>query len=463
MEHLRIKNIKIEKLFGEYDYTIDMHEDKSDIVILCGENGIGKTTIISIVDAFLNLDYEELENHLFKKVTIFFTSGDIISVEKKKWDLTYKKKIIKRKYEELKKQRIINSKNLYSNLTFYCNDEKGKYNYEVNYDYSEEAYFLNEIVEDSGLPFYMFFEDLFGGILYDEDRFPNVFTQVIKGNDVFETDRYSEYDYSKTRISSINSFEDIESHLYRKVDKVRDEFMKKDSFSTEDIYEFINQTEYKYSIKDIKNLYNKIKTQKEWLWSLDIWDNRGIVSDIEEVDKFFENPPTKLSQDRLDMMYKVMENIYNNYLIYNNIGLKMELYKKIIDSLFTRKTMFYEEEDLLEDGEPCPAEIETTMRLYFCISKSGKKKEWIGLDSLSSGEKNLIVMYYKLIFADCTNDDSFVFIDEPETSLHIAWQRDYIDILSEILKLRGNTQCIVVTHSPSIIGEHSDITNVLEG
>ena len=39
----------------------------------------------------------------------------------------------------------------------------------------------------------------------------------------------------------------------------------------------------------------------------------------------------------------------------------------------------------------------------------------------------------------------------------------YMDILKDTLKFRYNVQCIVVTHSPSIIGDYRDITNVLEG
>ena len=39
--------------------------------------------------------------------------------------------------------------------------------------------------------------------------------------------------------------------------------------------------------------------------------------------------------------------------------------------------------------------------------------------------------------------------DEPELSLHIAWQRN---LLSSIRKLNSNAQIIVATHSPEIAG-----------
>ena len=137
----------------------------------------------------------------------------------------------------------------------------------------------------------------------------------------------------------------------------------------------------------------------------------------------------------------------------------MQIFKSIINSLFSQKSL----EFCLRENEDDMMETSFSVGIEFCKNMKGKKKTNIQLDELSSGEKNLLVMYYKLIFVDFHQCNTYVFIDEPETSLHIDWQRKYVDILDKILFLRGNAQCIVVTHSPSIIGEHADITNVLEG
>ena len=47
-------------------------------------------------------------------------------------------------------------------------------------------------------------------------------------------------------------------------------------------------------------------------------------------------------------------------------------------------------------------------------------------------------------------------IDEPEISLHVAWQMEFIDILERICKLNG-TQAIIATHSPDIVNGHDDL------
>lgn len=69
------------------------------------------------------------------------------------------------------------------------------------------------------------------------------------------------------------------------------------------------------------------------------------------------------------------------------------------------------------------------------------------LDQLSSGEKQMLIQVFELLFR--AESGMLVMIDEPEMSLHMMWQMNYLKNLSEIAKLR-NFQCVVATHSPQI-------------
>lgn len=81
-------------------------------------------------------------------------------------------------------------------------------------------------------------------------------------------------------------------------------------------------------------------------------------------------------------------------------------------------------------------------------------KEQIPLTSLSSGEQEIIILFYRLIFE--SEENTMVLIDEPEISLHIVWQMMFIDDLRKIVEL--NKLCTVIaTHSPDIIGGNRDI------
>jgi len=66
---------------------------------------------------------------------------------------------------------------------------------------------------------------------------------------------------------------------------------------------------------------------------------------------------------------------------------------------------------------------------------------------LSSGEKQIIVMLAQLIFG---KKRQVFIIDEPELSLHLGWQEIFIDTIQEA---SPETQFILATHSPSIIGK----------
>ncbi len=90
------------------------------------------------------------------------------------------------------------------------------------------------------------------------------------------------------------------------------------------------------------------------------------------------------------------------------------------------------------------------------------------INQLSSGEKQLILLYWKILSVmERDALENIVLIDEPELSLHIGWQRDFVENLLELIvnqtrfgdDLDGgfdNVKIIIATHSPSILTNHFD-------
>ncbi len=72
----------------------------------------------------------------------------------------------------------------------------------------------------------------------------------------------------------------------------------------------------------------------------------------------------------------------------------------------------------------------------------------IDADLLSTGEQHELVLTYDLLFN--VEPETLVLIDEPEISLHVAWQQEFLDDISQIADLVG-LRFIVATHSPQII------------
>jgi len=74
---------------------------------------------------------------------------------------------------------------------------------------------------------------------------------------------------------------------------------------------------------------------------------------------------------------------------------------------------------------------------------------------LSSGEQHELVLAYRLIFQ--VKPDSLILIDEPELSLHPAWQQVFIDDLERISET-SKLDFVLATHSPVLIGRRYDLT-----
>ena len=65
---------------------------------------------------------------------------------------------------------------------------------------------------------------------------------------------------------------------------------------------------------------------------------------------------------------------------------------------------------------------------------------------LSSGEKQMLVILLTVLVED--HQPYVLFMDEPEVSLHIEWQKRLIEL---IVELNPNVQIILTTHSPAVI------------
>lgn len=73
--------------------------------------------------------------------------------------------------------------------------------------------------------------------------------------------------------------------------------------------------------------------------------------------------------------------------------------------------------------------------------------------STSTGEQQLLALFYGVLVA--LPPRCVVLIDEPELSLHVAWQLTLVDDLVKAANMRGS-RVILATHSPAIINDWWD-------
>jgi len=126
--------------------------------------------------------------------------------------------------------------------------------------------------------------------------------------------------------------------------------------------------------------------------------------------------------------------------IFDELAQKIDLLKNIINSRFLYKRMTIDREQGL---------VLTTM--------NGSD---LALESLSSGEQHELVLFYELLFR--VTPGSLILIDEPELSLHLVWQEQFLKDVQQVTQLT-NIDIVLATHSPDIISNRRDLEVVLEG
>lgn len=161
--------------------------------------------------------------------------------------------------------------------------------------------------------------------------------------------------------------------------------------------------------------------------------NNFISYGLLESDK--ENDSHIPSHSGLDKAYMSVLSLYIEDALeklkpYNELYNKVDLFV----SLLNEKMLAFKSVKISHD------------RGFYFISDGGEEIE---LENLSSGEQNQIVLFYDLIFN--TKENSIVLIDEPEISLHVAWQKEFLDSLGKILKVNHIDKVIIATHSPQVI------------
>lgn len=150
--------------------------------------------------------------------------------------------------------------------------------------------------------------------------------------------------------------------------------------------------------------------------------------------------PQEIQDRTKDVLSVYVRDVEKKLSVFDEIANKIDLFKEIINNRFLYKQMAVSRDKgftfTTSDGHPlAPA-------------------------SLSSGEQHELVLFYALLFK--VKPNSLILIDEPEISLHVAWQEQFLKDLQEITKL-SSFDVLIATHSPQIIHDRWDLTVELKG
>ena len=422
-----IKNIEIRQLFGTYNYAIDLINDEH-VCVMFGPNGYGKTTILNIIYNIVSRNFWYFYFLKFMSIVIMFTDRKKISIEKKKED----KHFYKGREDEVTNEFAPQVEfkffdgNGKEKETFSLNDkllESYKSRYELRTRLRRVDYEFKDFVQNE-----LKCEDL---PLISKKCMSTCMYLRLCDCTIIRDQRIIHDSYEKRveplRIKERRKFEIeyISSGLKDKFRKEQSDFAK---WSQEIDGDFINRLMKEHSRAYDKDLLkNKLGVIKQKIENFRRYD---LLPEISIPDEYTQDANL---QQSLSLYVEDMD---------KKLGKLDEFYSKLylMDQLINGKCL--SNKSIMLNGE----------RGLYAIDDKGNE---ISLNKLSSGEQNLIILYYNLVFN--TKEGSVVLVDEPENSLHVSWISDMLKDYIAIAK-KMNCQVIFSTHSPVFIDEYWDLT-----
>lgn len=432
-----IQSVKIEKLFGIFDYDISF-QNEENILIITGPNGFGKTKILNIIYSLFNKGFLFFQKLVFETIIISLEMN--IEVEISKIQESNKDKVIFR----FKRDNI----------------EIGIFEYSDKFDLELERN-LQRYLSVGKVDPSRWIDHRTNRILsFDEiineyfDRLPE---KVKKTFFTLPSDDMNHI------LDSIKAHLIKEQRLFKKIQRSYDQ-SGPDIFGNEiEPTTFMTETIQAYA-KELKDLINQ-NLQRSFLTSqkLDSSFPKRLLNEtgkitIEEFDSRFsilkekqkklkeytisesEQEVPEYSESNSNVLLVYLKDSEEKLSVFDNLLNKLELFTSILNERrFTFKSIKIDKE-----------------KGFIFITDKGRE---LKLTDLSSGEQHEVVLLYELIFN--AKQNTLVLIDEPEISLHITWQKEFLNDLLKIVELQ-KIQVIIATHSPSIINDRWDLVYNLQ-
>ncbi len=412
-----LKKINIEGLFDTFNYEIELKDD--GITILTGPNGYGKTTILNIINSLylgnpffffklpfktLKLEYSDKKIFITKKdKTIIVNDGnENITFNKTKLFNNIKKSLRNTEYQPIDNDRWINR-------------------------YTEEIVTTDFIIDN------LFLELFLKKHIEFDSKFPQIKPPVIylikeqrllKQNNKLNSRRVMPDRISNVFIETIKEYSfELKNEILKTIADNAKIIQELDSnFSLRIIKE-----EKKISKKEFENRFEKVKQKYQKL------SKYGLAPS----NLYLEH---SYSQENAKVLLVYIQDTEQKLSVFDDLLGKLDLFTDILNK---RRLLFKQIQITEEEG------------FKFITDK----KNDLNPTDLSSGEQHEVVMLYELIFK--VTPDTLVLIDEPEISLHVVWQKAFVEDLKEIAKIQKfNT--IIATHSPQIINNDWDSVIDLE-
>ncbi|MCD4785861.1 MAG: AAA family ATPase [Candidatus Eremiobacteraeota bacterium] len=440
---MRIKEISVKKLFGMFDYTIPLNLDEH-ITIIHGPNGYGKTNILKLIKASFSFDLEILHKIPFDKYDLIFDDSSVYSIKKKSENDPVEIPGFLFIYEKPGKQPLIypGKNGSDKQLDFFPELLKHEFSIEM----------IEEIMPNlSRIGRERWIDDRSGRIIslsqimkhYNFNlpmNKPEWLENIIESPPIYfiETQRLLIIPEEGTHRSRR-----INPRKTKVVEKYSEELSKKIEAKLAESAELSQKLDSTFPNR-LLQLSNNEKLDERYLReelnNLEKRRRKLMDTGLLEKDEGVEIPMGDIDSAKKEVLSLYINDTEEKLSIFDEMSDKIELMKTIINNHFSYKEMSISKE-----------------KGFVFTDNNGNI---INPSDLSSGEQHQLVLLYAMLFE--VNPGSMILIDEPEISLHVAWQKDFIRDLQRIAKM-VNLDFLIATHSPQIINERWKLTVELKG
>lgn len=459
---MKIEELKVRKLYGFMDKDISF---KKNISILVGINGSGKTSILNLINWLLKPNIGELCLIEFESLILSFkykSDNYILTCSQNKVEITFDLSNITKgkKFAQIQATFKIHPKKLTKN-------EQLKETISDAYDGLGPDEHEKETWE-------FLFGELPKPIVIGLDR--NLYTE--EGQEFrYQTEFLSNDKKRLIRRDSLNN--------YSPLNKVKSLLRKEHNVYRNKVLQLYSSLNEKIMLSSFDKIFTKnniatlLKEPKPSVDTIDILKEqvvnflkenqtikntskiKGIDSSLKKVNNYFNalksilkrTETTKEEQDFLYItnisQFKKINDLIIEFKNFENDTQK--LYFPLKDFLDTiNKFLADSSKQIYFDKES------SEVKFNILDKKDNRIDDGRDIKNMSSGEKQLLIL---LTYIKYNSNLNVFIIDEPELSLHPKWQAEFLDAVEKLMP--KESQLIIATHSPEIIGDKRDFCQVL--
>lgn len=439
---MKIVGFAIKALYGFFDYNVTLNRD---LTFIYGENGSGKTTVLNMLDHVVSGEIYKLFKYNFKKIVVYYEKSNEVEMKS-----TSSVEI------QLKNRR----KQI---LSVSFDGDNRQIMYQPDYGdalrYDERFYSNRKFFEENPIAFkirenfnYVFLP--LNRLSYQKQLMDSREFRSSKQRLIYERELLNASEAEMAGVESLirHSVSVINGKINNLNDAFRQDILKSAlemtiNFDLDDFFKYFNKDEVIPELENTKEQYIKLLEELKTITTDGQKREHETYFDelIKKVEGSLNNSKKRGLPAELIGTYVELIKIRKSIEIYEKMEQKIQEYRTPINEFLVYINKF-----LMSGKDEKELKIDSLGRVYFTTNYTDGK---VPLKFLSSGEKQIVTLISNLIFK--VNRDKFTIfiVDEPELSLHLSWQKQFVETIHEI---NDNMQLVFATHSPEIVGRYSN-------